>query len=189
MYTSLTPNDRIITGDSGAGYVNPTQLLEPRLISNLPSGEKVWQQHCEDFYAKFSMQFTGFLINGAAGPLTNASESMYSAFAPFGGIEQQGYAPVGDINVGAHLTEEGIPMFQEMDIDGNATKAAEAIVKREYPAGGVSFRAYRSVLCSPTYHVEVVDLLLKNSSDFVVLDPLKLSVLAKFHLGVEQVVH
>jgi hypothetical protein len=30
------------------------------------------------------MQFTGFLINGAAGPLTNEAEQMYLPFSPLG---------------------------------------------------------------------------------------------------------
>lgn len=33
IFNSLQPNDRLITGDSGAGYVNPTQLFVPRQIS------------------------------------------------------------------------------------------------------------------------------------------------------------
>jgi hypothetical protein len=33
IFRNLTKNDRLITGDSGAGYLNPTQLFVPRKIS------------------------------------------------------------------------------------------------------------------------------------------------------------
>jgi len=38
VYNTRTGNDFFIAGDSGAGYVNPTQLLVPR-NSSLPSAE------------------------------------------------------------------------------------------------------------------------------------------------------
>ena len=85
MYSSLRANDRITTGDSGAGYVNPTQLLRPRDISGLPSAEDVWIEHCQKWYERFDMQFTGFLINGAAGPMTDKAEQMYNSFSKYGG--------------------------------------------------------------------------------------------------------
>jgi hypothetical protein len=33
LLRSLTPADRLIAGDSGAGYLNPNMLLAPRTIS------------------------------------------------------------------------------------------------------------------------------------------------------------
>ena len=42
LYATATQNDVIISGDSGAGYLNPTQLLPPRAVSNIAkSGGRV----------------------------------------------------------------------------------------------------------------------------------------------------
>jgi hypothetical protein len=187
IYNSLTTNDRIITGDSGAGYINPTQILAPRLISNLSSGQNVWVQHNTYYYNKFDIVFTGFLINGACGKMTNDAEKMYSSFSPFGAIEQTGYAPA-DGKKGTHLTNDTngtkrMPIFQEMDLDSNATIASNTIINRGYEKNEPTFHAYRSILRSPTYHYNLVQNLLQNSSKFIVLDPLKLSVLAKLYLS------
>lgn len=44
VFRNLSPTDRVTTGDSGAGYVNPTQLLAPRKWSNYSSAAHVWAQ-------------------------------------------------------------------------------------------------------------------------------------------------
>ena len=59
MLNTLTPNDRLTTGDSGGGYLNPTQLFEPRQYSGLPSANDVWVSHNVPLYQKFDMTFTG----------------------------------------------------------------------------------------------------------------------------------
>jgi hypothetical protein len=89
--------------------VNPTQLLEPRAISNLPSARALWTNHSTRYYERFDLSFTGFLINGASGPMTDDAERMYIPFSPFGAVEQTGYAPGG--KSGVHL-QQGVPFFQ-----------------------------------------------------------------------------
>lgn len=177
MYSSLTENDRITTGDSGAGYVNPTQLLRPRDISNLPSAEDVWVAHCEEWYRKMDIAFTGFLINGASGTMTEAAESMYYSFSSYGGTEQTGYAPDGK---GVHL-QSGMPFFQETDISSDAGAAAQVILSQDYP-GEVQFHVYRSILQSPSYHLDIVNQVRAQSAHIEVVDPLVLSMLASIAL-------
>lgn len=48
-------------GDSGAGYLNPTQLFPPRQYSNLPSAADTWVEHCTPLYRKFDVSFTGYI--------------------------------------------------------------------------------------------------------------------------------
>ena len=64
MLRTLTPNDRLTTGDSGAGYLNPTQLFEPRAHSNLPSAAATWVAHSVPLYQRFDMTFTGMYAHG-----------------------------------------------------------------------------------------------------------------------------
>jgi hypothetical protein len=177
IYSSLTAADRITTGDSGAGYVNPTQLLRPRDISSLPSGEDVWVSHCTAWYEQFDMEFTGFLINGAAGAMTKEAERMYKSFSPFGGTEQTGYAPDGQ---GVHM-EGGMPFFQEKDIPANTNDAAQVILGDHVP-GALQFHVYRSILQSPSYHLEVTNIVREQTQEIVVVEPLVLSKLASLDM-------
>lgn len=180
MYANLSPADRITTGDSGAGYVNPTQLLEPRDVSGLPSGWDVWATHCKKWYKKFDMVFTGFLINGAAGNMTVEAESGYTEFSPLGGTEQTGYAPDGQ---GVHLQND-VPFFQEWDISGDVGAAVDTILGEDDPSSECpQFHVYRSILQSPTYHLDVVNGVAAESRHVAVVDPLELSLLATLSLG------
>ena len=87
-FSRMSANDWLTAGDSGAGYVNPAMLCEPRPISGLPSGEAAWIRHCRELYRRFNLRITGFLINGHAGPLTRESEAMTAAFSPDGAATQ-----------------------------------------------------------------------------------------------------
>ena len=79
LYKTKTPNDFFISGDSGAGYLNPTLLLpDPKTgrrgeSSVTKSGAAAWEKWNKMWYTKFDLSFTGFLINGDQGPLTNES--------------------------------------------------------------------------------------------------------------------
>ena len=187
LYSSLTASDRITTGDSGAGYVNPTQLLYPRELSGLPSAEEVWTAHCEQWYERFDMAFTGFLINGASGAMTREAELMYASFSPFGGTEQMGYAPEGQPQGVPHMMG-GMPFFQETDISSDPSAAAQLILDedaagQQQEQGNAQFHVYRSILQSPSYHAEVVQQVNAQTSNVVVVDPLVLSALASISLS------
>ena len=50
--TTATENDYFASADNGAGYIMPGMLQEPRDLSGLPSGLKVWDKHCKKYYDK-----------------------------------------------------------------------------------------------------------------------------------------
>jgi hypothetical protein len=176
MYSSLTANDRITSGDSGAGYVNPTQLLEPRDISGLPSARDLWVAHNKKWYSKFDLTFTGFLINGASGGMTTEAELMNNEFSPHGSTEQTGYSPTG---TSPHL-QDGVPFFPETDISGDVNDAANTILSQN-DAGSLKpqFHVYRSILQTPTYHKNVVEVVQSQASNILFVDPIVLSLLAQ----------
>jgi len=71
-------------GDSGSGYLNPTQLFEPRQFSGLPPVDDLWLERNRFYFNKFNIKHIGFVINGDSGPLTNNSDLMYTKFSPLG---------------------------------------------------------------------------------------------------------
>jgi hypothetical protein len=49
IFSSIAASDIVITGDSGAGYVNPTALFD-RPLSQLPPADQMWRSHCTPLY-------------------------------------------------------------------------------------------------------------------------------------------
>lgn len=180
MFKTLKPTDRIITGDSGPGYLNPTQLFVPRAFSGLPDGTRAWLKHAAPLYKQFDITFTGFLVNGDSGKMTVQAEQLYALhLSPDGMVEQTGYSPTG----GVHLVEgTKTPVFQEWDLSDSVDQSVEAI-KSFFKPGQVQFQVYRSILKTATYHKQIQQALQAFSSDIVVVEPLVLSLLAQIYLS------
>ena len=179
---TTTSKDRVVSGDSGAGYLNPTQLLPPRAPSGLPPANGTWAAHNAPLYAQFDVRFTGFLINGDAGAMTPAAERTYAPFSPLGVVDE--FDPVQ----GATTRLNGrMPVFSQRDLPGgsNATEAAATILAW-YNASdpGPQFFVWRSVLQYPSYYAQVSQLLAsKGGGTVAVVDPHVLSALARAHLS------
>lgn len=90
IYSQLAASDRVVTGDSGAGYLNPRGLYGDgrKEQSGLPDGRGAWQQHNMGYYRQFDVSFTGFVINGNWGKLTPTDEEVYAGFSPDGIVDQ-----------------------------------------------------------------------------------------------------
>ena len=135
------------------------------------------------------MQFTGFLINGASGGMTTEAELLYNTLNLYGGTEQYGYAPDGSVGI-PHLLDN-IPYFQEKDLSGDTNDAANTIIN-DFDMSKVNissqFHVYRTILQSPTYHINVMNTVEEqlgssNNNDIVVVDPLVLSILTTIELN------
>ena len=180
VYQRLTPMDRVITGDSGYGYINPTELQAPR-FSNLPSASLVWKQLSASAYRQLELDFTGFLINGAAGGLTAEALEMYCDFSSWGMVTQEGYTPPLE----GTCANGSTPVFFEIDLPQGGGQAGAELVGHTYqqwkssaPQAGVTFRVFRGVLRSATYYKEVADQAGNATGGNVVfVDPLELSLL------------
>jgi len=176
IFKNLTKNDRIITGDSGPGYINPTQLFEPREISNLPAADKVWLSYSQPYYQKFDISFTGFVINGASGRLTNAAEDLYRNLSPDGMVEQTGYQPGGLSPI--HL-QGSMPVFQEIDFpNSDSPKDVANVIVQNFKQGLV-FQVYRAILKSPTFLMEVGRNITQSGKNFAIVEPLVFSALGR----------
>jgi hypothetical protein len=96
LFSTLTPLDNIITGDSGAGYLNPTMLYGDARAgaSGLPDGWPPWAALNTALNRQFNVRFTGFVIAGDAplpGPADDARFTNFSAL----GIVNQGWPSLG----------------------------------------------------------------------------------------------
>jgi hypothetical protein len=171
IYDSLTPNDFIIAGDSGAGYVNPTHLLEPRFHSGLPSGMDVWMEHCKRYYAKFDLSVTGFLLNGLL-PLTPESVRPYNGVSPAG----SGYKSYRR-NPELPSLIDGVPYLRHSD-DLSADPAQfdeteRTILRWTKDRPKPDFHIFRLILAEPSNVLSMVEKLKEKhpEKDFEALDP------------------
>lgn len=91
VYTTKTPNDWFIGGDSGAGYLNPNLLIGDRLGSGLPDALELWVDFNERYYRRFGYSITGFVINGFHGDMPLRIQEAYARFSPVGVGMQLGF--------------------------------------------------------------------------------------------------
>ena len=138
--------DVFVAGDSGAGYLNPGFLSEPRPYSMLPSGVEAWADHCQRLYRQWDISVTGFVIDGYARGLTDEGWEAYARFSPDGIVPQK--CPIQGL--------VGQMPFLRMggDLPDSAEAAAKRIaatVRRDQP----QFTVVRSILKSPSWYAEV----------------------------------
>ncbi len=85
VHQTATEKDIFVAGDSGAGYINPSLLVEgKRQHSNLPSGLKAWSTWCKKWYGLFDLTISGFVLDGCNNPNLSEVKRTYAAFSPDG---------------------------------------------------------------------------------------------------------
>ena len=149
LYVTRTANDFFVSGDSGAGYLNPTQLFEPRQFSGLPRADDLWIKRNRFYYNKFNIKHTGFVINGDSGPLTNNSDVMYTKFSPLGLTHQQGYSYLGETGL---IPGTRVPSFSETDLS-NPNEVQQIV--SFYKPNEVRFVVFRGVLRSASNYANI----------------------------------
>lgn len=140
------PGDVFIAGDSGAGYLNPGYLSEPRKHSGLPSGVATWERHCRAFYDQWDLGITGFVIDGFAPGLTEEGLDAYARFSPEGIVAQK--IP----HQGLHQLMPFLRMSGDLPHD---PKQAAAAISSHFTGPGPRFAVWRSILQTPTWYKEV----------------------------------
>jgi len=170
---TATPNDLFISGDSGAGYLNPGNLVPPRAYSGLPSGLAAWTQHCRTYFDRWDLSLTGFVIDGYAPAMTDAVKDAYAKFSQDGIIGQK--VP----RIGMHGS---MPILQ-MESDLNDPASGAATVLAHCSLNQPEFFMYRTILWSPTDLKKMMDRVHQSTEgervEFV--DPYTLMLLVKQH--------
>lgn len=143
-----TANDVFVTGDSGAGYVNPFHFSEPRAFSGLPDGWATWERHSQPMHTRWDLDVVGFILDGHTPNMDARGWETYARLAPGGVILHR--------TPGAqHGVRSGIPYAtMTCDLPHDPEAAAHAIVSRLDP-DGPRFLVFRSILKAPGWYVAV----------------------------------
>eukprot|EP01065_Artemidia_motanka_P001885 TRINITY_DN10876_c0_g1_i1.p1 TRINITY_DN10876_c0_g1~~TRINITY_DN10876_c0_g1_i1.p1 ORF type:complete len:629 (+),score=121.55 TRINITY_DN10876_c0_g1_i1:49-1935(+) len=193
VYDTRTANDWFISGDSGAGYLNPTRLFPGpngrRGESNVTkAGDAAWKAWCTKWYNRFDVSFTGFLINGDAGHFTQQSLDMYQSFSPDGVVITTGQDPTdaSKSQGRAWVTAGGIPVMHHVtDLPASPSDAASTIASivsgdsRLRKAGTPTFYFLRNILKSATYMAETAKQATAKNAKITWVDPYTMGLLVK----------
>lgn len=175
-YRHATPNDFFIAGDSGAGYLNP-RALTVRPDSKLPSGLKAWTMHCQNYYDRWGLSITGFVLDGAAGASTDEEWSAYKEFSP------DGLGTHYERGAAMHL---GVATCPERDLPDSVEEAA-ALIARDATGSDTHpvFQWRRSILKAPSWYAALSRLLKEKypTARVEVVDPYTFFGLIQLHLS------
>ncbi|MGI8908097.1 MAG: hypothetical protein ACR2IE_16595 [Candidatus Sumerlaeaceae bacterium] len=169
---TASANDSFVSGDSGAGYLNPGCLEPPRKFSGLPSGADAWERHCSRYYAQWDLSVTGFVIEGHAPQMSRDMLSRYARFSPGGAVIWRDKGKPGN--------HEGMPYLKmSADLTGTPAESAAIIARKAPKATG--FSVFRTILWSPGAHRKLFDEVAKLRPDIQMVDLNTLMALRKIH--------
>ncbi|WP_146684770.1 GxGYxYP domain-containing protein [Limihaloglobus sulfuriphilus] len=174
MYRTKSERDFFTGGDTGAGYIHPSQLYGQRYPSGYSSGVDIWQKHCEDYYRIFDYSITAWMLNAGSGPLKLEHADMY---APFSG---DGIGFNDDLN--SPILRSNVPVIERNGPDiynDNIQASALGIT----PNSGVNFHWYRSILLYPNKLKELEDECNSLGYDYQFVDAFTFYYLLRHHLG------
>lgn len=174
---NASPLDYFIAGDTGAGYLNSGYLSRPRPHSGLPDGWKAWETHCHREYSRWDIRITGFIIDGNARGLDERGLDAYSRFSP-GGIAAQKIPEQGLHN--------GMPYLRMRDdlpgVGGLQMPHALNVVGSRLTGEKPQFLLFRTILWSPSHHLELKRAIEDNYPGTKVVHTGTLFALLKQHL-------
>ena len=170
----------IITGDSGAGYLNPTMLRDPARAaeSGLPSGLAPWTELNTALNRQFGIRFTGFSISGDAPQPQDVDDTVFSSFSSHG-VVNQGWPALS-----AHLNAN-LPVLTQTDISSDVGASGAQIASYARPAQEAPvWQMFRSVLTSPTFLAAVAaNASAVSGGAAVAVTPLELAALMRVALN------
>ncbi len=174
---TASARDVFLAGDSGAGYINPGHLSEPRTISELPSGVKAWQGHCLRYFKQWDISMVGFVIDGYAPQMSKECLDAYAQFSPSGIVAQRLPSRQGIHNGMPYLT-------MDMDMVGGPEASAQVILDRLRDTKA-QFMIFRTILWSPSSHKALMDAVKRAPAgkDVEFVDPYSLMLLLKTQEG------
>ncbi|MDO5307932.1 MAG: GxGYxYP family putative glycoside hydrolase [Planctomycetia bacterium] len=154
MRRTQTDLDRFVSGDVGAGYVNPMALAGARNVSGLPDNLDVWVEHCKRYFARWDLSAIGFIIDGCSQTSDRATLARLADCAPDGMTTHRG----GKMGVVQNSAGEMTP-YRNMnyDLPANLEQASAIILGDTRDQGEPIFNVYRTILWSPSLLKEVME--------------------------------
>lgn len=149
--TRQTDKEWFVAGDSGAGYLNPGNLFAGNRPDGRPDGWEAWVAYCREYFDKFDITITGFVIDGDSPGMGEEGMDYYAKFSPDGIIGQK--MPLQGLH-------RGTMPFIRMQSDFHQVSAGEAARRIADGIGdiqGPHFAPFRSILMSPSWHREVME--------------------------------
>jgi hypothetical protein len=147
--TKQSPQDWFISGDSGAGYLNPGMLsVSQRTESGTSDGWDVWIAHNKVYFKRYDLSVTGFAIDGHAPGMGERGLDGYLEFSPDGLVGQK---------VPRQALHKGQMPVTQMRNDFHTQSPEEAArglvgLTQSEPAAGPHFFFVRTILKSPSWH-------------------------------------
>lgn len=185
LRTTAHACEAFIGGNNGAGYLNPTMLIEDQANPSESSPLAAWTQHCQAHAQHWDLTITGFLIDGLAPPASDAVLAAYARTTPDGVVSQRLGAParllnntpilragpdVGDDDPTAaarriadyvRARQSGTPLPADEEAAAAAPDPEEHLLEDHRAAVDPAARDlpcfwFRTVLKSPSWHAAVV---------------------------------
>lgn len=165
LYDTMSPNDYFVSSDNGTDYLNPMMLLEENRPEGLPEFLDVWEAYNTQYFRKFDIDITGFLIAGNTGYVPLQVQEAYSRISP-SGVSVGGYYEKAIVNETPFL-RMGDFSFMESDPAVYGEKLAKTL------QGGQQFYNLRMIFVSPTVICGAVDYVKQHYPElnFEVVDP------------------
>ncbi|MBR5767221.1 MAG: Ig-like domain-containing protein [Clostridia bacterium] len=137
IYETMTDMDYIVTGDSGAGYANPSALIRSDIREGRASGADAWIRYNKVYNKLFDLDICGFLLNSGR-QIEKAVRQMYNELFPTGSFSHNekltilGNTPYVPLSMDIYTLPLGNTSYEDMYNAFNNT--------------GNNFCAYRSIL-------------------------------------------
>lgn len=152
-----TEYDFLMAGDSGAGYVIPSALVNSS-IRDYPSAADEWVEYCATYYKKFDLDITGFIINGN-NPMEDDVFEMYNKISPVGSFHNTNTSEM------RLVIYKGVPYLHMMNGISNTPEQATVDAMYKYFTRNVNFAIFRTVQQNPTDLKATIDLFLKYTEN------------------------
>ncbi|MFI4912147.1 MAG: GxGYxYP domain-containing protein [Sedimentisphaeraceae bacterium JB056] len=174
MYRNKSDKDVFIAGDSGAGYVQPTQLYGDRWPSGYADGREIWKKHCEKYYRMLDYSISGWILNGASGTLSMTDVDTFKKFSGDG---------IGfNDDLDNAVVYDNVPVIQRNGPDlYNHSISASALGLTS--GSGVNFAWYRSILLYPQKLKDLEDECATLGNDYKFVDAYTYYYLLRYYLG------
>jgi hypothetical protein len=176
--TKQSPQDWFISGDSGAGYLNPGMLSEnQRGEAGTSDGWDVWIAHNKAYFKRYDLSITGFVIDGHAPGMGERGLDGYLEFSPDGLVGQK---------VPRQALHKGQMPVTQMRNDFHTQSPEEAArgllgLTQSEPAPGAHFFFVRTILKSPSWHKATFDKAREAEPRIRLVDAYTFFLLEKLH--------
>lgn len=169
IFENFTPNDYFEAGDSGAGYLNPRLLYEPRIHSDLPDGSRAYVEHNKKYFSRFDMHTVGFIINGNYETDFRQMKDI-ALFADCGA----GYNRYdGKVDIADGTVFMGHTSDIAIQNTSPETAAETALTAIDRQPSNKRFHIFRTILVSPENHDKIYKALreARPGANFELVDP------------------